>query len=258
MHWSPYWPTPASRASPSSPGAYSRVRTASHERPERARWRPKLGWRGFISPRSAWWFCSGDAAPRAVAPTHDTAALDHAFRAAVVTPGAGAAFAAPLRDAVIASSSAAAALAGSGLAVWLCARVDADAARESCSCTCHLGGMRCCSCRLPFSRLCRWYYLSVTSCSRTARGQPPRTRTRVVRSSTRAPRRARCGCTVCCAIRSFMRAKMRTGPRERSLLMHTRRSPMLQRGSASFTSTRISASLLRRSLRAQSHVTPRR
>jgi len=65
----------------------------------------------------------------AVAPTHDTAALDHAFRAAVVTPGAGAAFAAPLRDAVIASSSAAAALAGSGLAVWLCARVDADAAR---------------------------------------------------------------------------------------------------------------------------------
>ena len=65
----------------------------------------------------------------AVAPTHDTAALDHAFRAAVVTPGAGAAFAAPLRDAVIASSSAAAALAGSGLAEWLCARVDADAAR---------------------------------------------------------------------------------------------------------------------------------
>merc|ERR1712072_1524608 len=57
-----------------------------------------------------------------------------------------------------------------------------------------------------------------------------------------------------CSAPHFMRAKMRTGPRERSLLMHTRRSPMLQRGSASFTSKRISASLLRRSLRAQSHV----
>ena len=65
----------------------------------------------------------------AVAPTHDTAALDHAFRAAAITPGAGAAFAAPLRAAVIASSCAAAALAGSGWAEWLCARVDADAAR---------------------------------------------------------------------------------------------------------------------------------
>merc|ERR1712072_734531 len=39
-----------------------------------------------------------------------------------------------------------------------------------------------------------------------------------------------------CSAPHFMRAKMRTGPRERSLLMHTRRSPMLQ------------------SLRAQSHV----
>ena len=109
--------------------------------------------------------------------------------------------------------------------------------------------MRCCSCRRPFPAPVG----GTTSPSpRTARvANLPRRITRWRSSHGAAESSLRLHM---CSAPHFMRAKMRTGPRERSLLMHTRRSPMLQRGSASFTSTRISASLLRRSLRAQSHV----
>ena len=204
MHWSPYWPTPASRASPSSPGAYSRVRTAAR--------RPgvpggDLSWAGVVSTSVAHGgFAAVTRRLEAVAPTHDTAALDHAFRAAVVTPGAGAAFAAPLRDAVIASSSAAAALAGSGLAVWLCARVDADAARGAaaapvtweecvaalvaCPFPVSVGGTPSLSPRAAVQRVANLAHAHKL----------------VVRSSTRAPRRARCGCT-CAPLRTSCEQK---------------------------------------------------
>ena len=124
----------------------------------------------------------------AVAPTHDTAALDHAFRAAVVTPGAGAAFAAPLRDAVIASSSAAAALAGSGWAEWLCARVDADAARGAAAapvtweeCVAALV-----ACPFPVS-VGGTTSLSPRAAVQRVNTTSADTRTRVLRSNTRVP-----------------------------------------------------------------------